>query len=125
MNGFRRVYYRLTAYVPRRLPHTNAEYERFLAVLKDAYGVPDEPTAWATVGGQIKSTEARRLRKPWGHIANAAKRLQINATAHNLQIMAQAQLDAKLKEAVEREVDQLKAQADKEVPPPDESVQGS
>lgn len=125
MNGLVRAYYILTAYLPRRLPETNAQYERFLDVLKHAYDVRDEPMAWATVGGQIKSTEARRIRKPWGHIANAAKRLHINAVAHNLQIMAQNQLDAKLKEAAEREVERLKLEAEQGEPAPVEPSQGS
>lgn len=138
MNRFKRLYYKLTAYVPRRLPHTSPEYDRFLAVLKEAYDVPDEPAAWATVGGQIKSTKAHWLHKPWGFIANAAKRLYINAVANNLQIMAQAQLTAKLEDAVAREVERSKAEeneqartaalaleAAKDVPPPGESLQGA
>lgn len=77
-----KLFYLLTAYLPRRLPTTPEQYERFKNVLIGCYGVPDTDISWITVAGQITSTPATQIRKSWGSIANAAKRVRINTLAN-------------------------------------------
>ncbi len=102
---FGKLYYWLTAYVPRRLPTTEAQYDRFKNVLVDCYGVPNEPQVWALVSGQIASTPAHKLRKSWGHIANAAKRLGINGLAQRHGAIARAVLTEKVEAAAKKQKD--------------------
>lgn len=108
------LYYLLTAYIPRKLPATQEEYDALKSILVDCYGVPNEPTTWIVVSGQINSTPAHKLRKSYGNIVNTVKRLEINMLAQrdkNNQLMA---LNEKLKSAVERESERMKNENEKE-----------
>lgn len=81
MNFFTKAYYKATGFVPRTFPQTPESYKKFKAILKDAYGVPDEPRAWMTVAGHVCSTPAAQMKRPWAEIANAAKRMNVNEIA--------------------------------------------
>ncbi len=106
-----RLWYHLTAYVPRLLPATQDEYERVKAVLVHAYDVPDEPQIWVLVAGQIVSHDPYKRRKAWGHIANAAKKLRVMNLAMGHKHAALEELNAKLKDAIERESARLNQEA--------------
>lgn len=108
MNPIRKLYYHLTAYFPRRLPATPEAYLSFKSILIEAYHTPDEPQIWTLVAGHICSTDPARLRKPWGHIANAAKRLAINNLAMGHKHAALQELNQKLAGAIERECERMK-----------------
>lgn len=112
MNPILKLFYHLTCYVPRRLPTTEDEYSRFKTVLVDAYGVPNEPNIWTMVAGQVTSTDPHRLRKPWGKIANACKRLAINELAMKHKYAALQELQARLEGAIKRESDRIQAEID-------------
>lgn len=106
-----KLYYRLTAYVPRKIPSTPDEYQTLVHVLINAYGVPDDPKSWATVAGHLTSVPATKLRYPWGSLANAAKRLQTNALAQHQRMAATAvlreQQEAQIKAAIQAETDRV------------------
>lgn len=104
-----RAFYLLTAYLPRRLPTNPDEYERFKLVLVGAFGVVDEPKTWITVAGHVRSVDAKRIRCPWGHIANAAKRLTVNELATADHKAAVRALHERLKGAVGAEIDRARA----------------
>lgn len=99
----KKLFYRLTAYVPRKLPTTELEYAQFKDVLIGYYDVPDNPKSWMTVAGHICSTTPERLRKPWGNIANCAKRLDVNLLAMNHKMKATDDLNEQLKQKFEEE----------------------
>src|ERR1700676_1799373 len=93
---FLALWYWLTALYPRRMPTTEAAYDRFKLILVQYFGVPNEPQVWVTVAGQITSAHAQSRRLAWGKIANAAKRLTINKIAQISTNAARKELDAKL-----------------------------
>jgi hypothetical protein len=109
MSPLARAWYRLTAQLSRRLPTTPDEYARFKGVLVGAYGVPDEPKSWITVAGHIRSLKSHLIRCPWGHIANAAKRLGINELATADHKKAVATLNDRLKTAMTEEIERMRA----------------
>ena len=96
-----RAYYHLTAYIPRRLPTDHAELNDFRGTLQQYFGLEDKHEVWLTVYGHIQSTPATSLRKSYGSIANAAKRLQVNKTAQEQKIVAIQALQLMLKENME------------------------
>lgn len=108
MNKFKRAWFIATAYFPRRLPKNEFEFLRFKDVLVEAYGVKDEPVSWHCVAGNIGSTPAVRLRRPWGELANTAKRLGINQLAQSYRAKAQKDLEERLKVLQEAEIERLK-----------------
>lgn len=110
MGLIKRLYYHLTAYVPRRLPATPEEFEHFKAVLIHCFGLSDEPVTWVTVSGQITSTPGDRLRKPWGTIANNVRRLRINNLAMGHKHAALEQLNQQLQVAVKAESERIQAE---------------
>ena len=116
MNKFKKLYYQLTAYVPRKLPQTEDQFLDFINIMRKAYDLKDEPQTYVVISGQIQSTEGHRLRKPWGNIANNVKRVKINALAQCYKVAANEQmkydLDQKVKEATDaiREDERNKAE---------------
>ena len=99
MNSISKLWYHLTAYLPRRLPDTPQKYERMKRVLIHAFGLPDDAPVWALVSGQISSQHPHKLRMAWGNIANAAKRIGINNLAQDQRKAAMNELQARLSEA--------------------------
>lgn len=75
-----KYYYLLTAYFPRPLPRTSEEFIRIKEIFIQYYGLEDKPDIWLTVIGHMTSVPTSRLRKSYGNIVNAAKRLRINAS---------------------------------------------
>ncbi len=104
--------HRLTPWLPRKLPSTQAEYDDMKRILLEAYNVPDEPQVWALVAGHITSTPAHVMRKPWGHIANACKRLAINKLAQDNKVAAINELKAKLEELTLKESARIQQELD-------------
>lgn len=102
---FGRLFYHLTAYLPRRLPATELQLEHFKRVMTQFYGLPDEPQVWVLVSGQITSTPSHRLRKAWGHIANSAKRININKLSQEWASDSRAILKAMVQQSVAQQVD--------------------
>lgn len=70
-------------------------------VLVEVYGVPNESPEMIMVMGQIVSLPASKIRKSWGELANAAKRLAINNIAMGYKNQEMQALNNKLQAAVE------------------------
>jgi len=109
-----KLYYLLTAYIPRKLPTTPLEYAQLKDILVDYYGVPNDAAAWITVAGQITSTQANKLRKSYGAIANAAKRLEINKLASEQKAVEMARFQDKLEKELKAYVEAEKANEEAE-----------
>lgn len=110
MNPISRAYYQLTAYIPRKLPGNEAEYLKMKHVMVDAYAVTDEAQSWATIAGHITSTPTNQLRRPWGWLANTAKRLHVNALAQSHRQKAVEENNAKLEKLFKVEADRIAAE---------------
>lgn len=102
-----KAYYVLTAYVPRKLPRTEEEFMFLRSILIGCYDVKDEAPTWMTVAGQITSTPGHKLRKPWGHIANSAKRLGVNKLAQSYRMAFEDALKKSLEDQTKVEVKRL------------------
>lgn len=102
MNPILWLWYYLTAYIPRRLPRNPDEYDRMKHALVDYFGLPNEPQVWALVAGQVTSRQAHKLRMPWGLIANAAKRIEINNVAQEDRKRALAENYKRLEAATQK-----------------------
>lgn len=98
-----RFYYLATGFIPRDLPTNEIEYELLKYILVEYFDVPNTPATMAQIAGQIQGTPINSLKKSWSKIANAAKRVDINALAEKHKRQAfkdnNDQIEAKLKQA--------------------------
>ena len=99
----KKIYYHLTAYIPRRLPSSEAEFMKLKDILINYYDVLDEPQTYHMLAGQITSVPATKIRKPYGELANAIKRLKINSLAQCYRIYAQKEMEAKMASLAEEQ----------------------
>lgn len=95
-----KVFIRLTAKLPRRMPITMDEFESLKLDLIQGFGLKDEPNVWITVAGQIISQRATQVKITYRDLVNVARRLDINKIAHDQRALALEKLQAKLKEAI-------------------------
>lgn len=93
------LYYKLTAYMPRRMPQTSDEYMKFKEIMMKYYGVEDNPAAMATVASHLGSIPAWSMKVQYGVLANTAKRLVVNKLAHEHKMFEIAKHEDKLKQA--------------------------
>lgn len=97
--GFRQAFYTVTKYYPRPLPRTETEYLAMCHILMQFFGLEDDPSVWTTVSGQITSVPAVKMRKSYGSISNAAKRLRVNYIAHQHKLVAMKALEDRINQA--------------------------
>lgn len=116
MEFFKRAYYLATAHLPRRLPSTMEDYMRIKHVFLEYYKVPDSPISWATVAGQVSSTPAHKIRKPWAHMANAAKRMSINNLSQQIRARAHDELQVLMDQATQKLQDEVQKNAQEATP---------
>lgn len=90
MSFLSRIFYMLTAYLPRNLPDSPEKYSRFKAIMVHAYGVEDTAQAWTIIAGQMTAHNPQKKRAAWGSIANAAKHMKIVQISRLAQAQAQA-----------------------------------
>lgn len=114
MNPISRAYYHLTARVPRKLPRTPEEFANLRRIMVDGYGCNDQPSTTMVLAGQVTSTEAHKIRKSYGHIANCIKRLEINAIAAEFRGQAIQENNARLEAAAQKVADAMKAEQEQE-----------
>jgi uncharacterized protein YerC len=92
-----RLYYYLTAHIPRPMPESKEDLERLKEIFIKYYGLEDSPTVWYTVFANIASVKANK-------ITNIAKRLDINKLLQDQkQIEYQKQIDSLEKAKVKDE----------------------
>lgn len=102
MNQLKKLWYLTTAYFPRRLPTHPTQYDKMKTIFVDVYKVRDWPGAWETFAAQVYSTPATSMRKSWGNIANACKRVDVNGLARQYKDYAAFALDQYLKDTAEK-----------------------
>lgn len=102
------LWYWLTAYVPRKIPTSASEWDFFCYVLKEAFGVEDDPAIWMTIAGNLNSQPAQKIRVPWGYIANTGKRVKISATIREYQRLYSGVLQLRLEAAIKNETDRVR-----------------
>jgi len=95
-----RTYYQITASLPRNLPTTDQEFEKMRKVLIENYGLTNDPAIWATICGHIGGTPKVELKRSYGYLAKAGKRVGVNALAYKQGQLAVNELQDKLKEKV-------------------------
>lgn len=108
MNKLTKAYYKATAFVPRRLPYTEAEFLKFKSTILETYDFADTPANMATMVGQITCTPAHKVRKSYAHIANVMKRLTINGVAQSYRIKAIKDLESQLEILTAQEAEKAK-----------------
>lgn len=108
----KKLWYLLTGWFPRRMPQSEADFLVMRSVLIEIFGVKDEPATWATISGQIGSSAPTTIRKPYNDLANAAKRLRINAIAQSFKMKAVKELEQQLAERALKEAESIKAEED-------------
>lgn len=94
-------YYALTAYLPRPMPRHIDEFMRLKEILINFYHLEDRPDVWFTVCGQMTSTKATSIRKPYAHYVNAAKRLETNRLVRDAKIYFNNLNEDRVKELME------------------------
>ncbi len=94
-------YYYLTAYVPRRIPRTLEEFMELKRILITYYGLEDRPDVWFTVCGQMTSTKATSIRKPYSDYVHSALRLETNRLARDAKIYFNNLNEERIKELTE------------------------
>lgn len=92
------LFYWLTTYLPRKIPTDSVSLSRLKHILMKYYNVPNQADCWLTIYGQLHSIPAIRLRKSYGHLANAAKRLAINKLVQEEKLLEIKKLEARLEE---------------------------
>lgn len=116
-----RVFFKLTARIPRRMPETMSEFDSLKSDLIQGFGLKDEPNTWITVAGQIISQKATQTKITYRDLVSVAKRLEINKVAHDQRGLALEKLQVMLKEALEKQTKEL---ANAEVPEGTFNIQG-
>lgn len=101
MNIAAKLYYKTTAHLPRKLPESQAELVRLKFILSGAFSLEDKEQTWAAVLGQITSTPAHKMRKSYATLANAARRMTVNAIAQEEKMRMVNSLQARLQKAAE------------------------
>jgi len=96
-----KAYYHLTAYIPRKIPRHIDEFMILKQILMKHYGLEDRPDVWFTVCGQMTSTHATSIRKPYADYVNAAKRLETNRLARDAKIYFNNLNEARIAELTE------------------------
>lgn len=96
------AYFFLTSSYPRLLPRNETEFDNLKRVLHKYYSLEDDPTTWITVSGQITGVPPTSVRKSYGSLANAARRLRINQVAHQKKLVEIEKIELRLKEATEK-----------------------
>lgn len=73
--------------------------------MHEYYHVPDKSESWAVIASQVQGVPTSRLRKDFGSMANAVKRMEVNQVAQDDKVKCFSVINLKLKEAAEREID--------------------
>ena len=109
---FLRLYYFVSAPIPRRIPRTDAELEALLDILTRYYGLENASDVRLTVCGQLTALPPTKMRKSYGSLANAGKRLRINSMLQSRKQVEIKKLEDRLKELTEQVSHGLEANSD-------------
>lgn len=85
------------------MPRSQEEFDALFTTLMRYFGVPDQDDARMMISGQITGRPATTASIRYDHLANAAKRLQLNLVAHTEGIRARERLIARHQAAFDAE----------------------
>ncbi len=97
-----KLFYLLTAYLPRPLPKTKEEFEHMRQLMIKYYGLEDDPKVTYTLVSQLMTGAPFSLRRSYGMMANSAKKLRIAKLVHDLKEIAIEEETARLKALAEK-----------------------
>ncbi len=92
------LYYKLTKYIPRKVPKTKEEFDEMKKIFTAYYGLEDHPKYWYTVATQLVAGDPTSLRRSYGKMVNAAHKLNIAALAQELKGLASEEFKVRLEE---------------------------
>lgn len=105
-----KLYYRLTLWIPRPLPHTDAEINEMQYIMQEYLGLEKGLDIWYTVLSQITSGHPTSLYKSYGSMINAGKKLKIAGLVQDHKTIAHKthmdMLKDKLEKAIEKVIDE-------------------
>jgi hypothetical protein len=104
----KQLYYKLTAYIPRPLPTSQKEYSELKAILNQYYGLEDHPQAWYTMASQLLAGKPTSMRRSYGSIANAVKKMKVAALVHIERELASQDLNRRLEEKAKETINAFK-----------------
>lgn len=87
MRSLHKLYYKLTANVPRKLPETEGDIKKIKEIFTQAFGLEDSPQVWYTVFANMASIKSTSVRVPYASLVNIAKRLTINKILQDQKII--------------------------------------
>lgn len=87
MSELVKYYYRLTAWVPRKMPETKEQLEHLRKVFVEAFGLEDSHQVFYTVFANIASVKGTSIRIRYGQLVNIAKRLEINKLLQDQKVL--------------------------------------
>lgn len=96
-----KLYYKLTAHIPRPLPTTEEEFYTTLDLLVQYFGIDGDHQDVVSFASQIQATSFPRLRKSYAFMASAIKRVKINGTAQREKLIASNEIQSKLMQSVQ------------------------
>lgn len=109
---FAKSYYRLTAYLPRALPVTANEIEGLRHILIMYFGLDwDEPTNY-TFLSQLTAGHPTSLRKSYGSMANACKKLKLAKLVSEEKELANERNRLRLEELIKKEAENARVEVE-------------
>lgn len=95
-----KLYYKLTASIPRHLPKTKEDVEKVKEIFTLAYNLKDSPQVWYTIFANMAAMKADETKISYKRLTNIAKRLDINKLLQDQKLVEhQKHMDTLTKEA--------------------------
>lgn len=114
MNKLVKLYYKLTKYMPRPLPQTDAEFLKLKEICQQAYGLEDHPKYTYTLASQLMAGQPTSLYRSYGSMVNAAIKLNIAALTQWHKQIASDELYQRLEAKTKEVSDAIKEEEAKE-----------
>lgn len=102
MHDLFKIYYLITAYLPRKLPSTKEELSHIRYVLTHYYGLEDRSDIWLTIFGNLTSRPAISLWFYYGQLNAVGRRMDINKLLHQEKLIEIKKLEDRLEELTKR-----------------------
>ena len=118
-----KLYYQLTAHIPRPLPKDLDQYRKMQEIFLKYYDLEDKLEIWAVVANQVQAGPPHRLWKDYASIVNSAKKLGIQKIVQEEKERVYRLLEAKLKTKLEEVVNELPTDLPTGTPNSDASMQ--
>ncbi len=114
MNKLTKLYYKLTKYMPRPLPQTDAQFNELKRICQQAYGLEDHPQYTYTLASQLSAGHPTSLYRSYGKMVNAALKLNVAALVQFQKAVASNDLKERLEAKAKEVSDAIKEEEAKE-----------